>query len=64
MDQSKASRGEALTCGAQVYNEAPALLRRAGSVSELTQLGYVTTLDAGTIVLTDCCFGAIHRGVP
>jgi Mn-dependent DtxR family transcriptional regulator len=35
----------------------------AVAVSELTQLGYVTTPDAGTVELTDLGFDAIHRGV-
>ncbi len=34
----------------------------AVAVSELKQLGYVTTPDAGTVELTDRGFDAIHRG--
>ena len=34
----------------------------AVAVSELKQLGYVTTPDAGPVELTDRGFDAIHRG--
>ena len=34
----------------------------AVAVSELKQLGYVTTPDAETVELTDRGFDAIHRG--